>query len=441
MTILSRLAPWILSVLATGLAFSGPETPPRGDPATGASDSSGVPVATAEDNPPVAAKLTASEAPHEIQSLFALGATYVDHKEYPPAELVYQQILRHAQARDVDQRRALLELARVYRQEGAATRAVACYEKFLKSFPDDAAVPTVYLDLGRTLRTLGTFRLALASFYNVINSTMKLSSEGFEEYRTLAKTAQFEIAETHFQEGDFEEASKFFSRLQLLDLAPADRTRAQFKSAYALVLAKDHAKAALALRSYIEQNPDDENMPEARYLLSVSLERLGRDQEAFDAVLALLKVEKAHQAADLKRWVYWQRRAGNQIANEFYEQSNFWSALVIYEALTALPDQETSWQLPALYQAGLCYERLRQYDRARTDYQAVVDACTALRAKDQLVGGLDDVSRMASWRLQQLTWTEKLDRQTTQLFRTIPSATHDAHDPSGSTAKPSQVVR
>jgi tetratricopeptide (TPR) repeat protein len=437
MTLLFRVSPWIQSLVAAGLALIGPGTPLQGDP-VGAAPVSGAPVAVAAAPAPMAGNAPASEAPHEIQSLFNLGVTYVEHKDYPAAEVVYQQVLRHAQARGADQRQALLALAKVYRQEGATTRAVACYEKFLKAFPDDAAVPTVYLDLGRTLRTLGSFRLALASFYNVINSTMKLSSEGFEDYRTLAKTAQFEIAETHFQEGEFEEASKYYSRLQLLDLAPADRIRAQFKAAYALVLANDHAKAVAALRTFIEQNPDDENMPEARYLLSVSLQRLGHEQEAFDTVLALLKAERAHQSGDLKRWAYWQRRTGNQIANEFYEQGNFWSALVIYEALTGLPDQEASWRLPALYQAGLCYERLRQFDRARTDYQAVVDACTALRAKDQLANGLDDVARMAAWRLQQLAWTEKLDLQTTQLFHTIPPA---SHDPSGPSAKPSQVVR
>ena len=394
--------------------------------------------ASPEEAGPVAARPPDREAPEEIKSLFKLGGSYVDRKEYGPAEVVFQQILRHAQAREADQRRALLSLAKVYRQEGATTRAVACYEKFLKAFPDDAAVPTVYLDLGRALRALGTFRLALASFYSVINSTMKLSSEGFEDYRTLAKTAQFEIAETHFQEGNFDEASKYFSRLQLLDLAPGDRIRAQFKAAYALVLAKDEAKAVAALRLFIEQNPDEENVPEARYLLSVSLARMGHDQEAFDAVIALLKAERTRQTADPKRWVYWQRRTGNQIANEFYEQGNFWSALVIYEALTALPDQEIGWRLPALYQAGLCYERLRQYDRARANYQAVVDACAALPTKDQPASGMEDVNRMASWRLQQLAWTERLDLQTTRLFHTIPPATHD---PSGSTAKPSQVVR
>jgi TolA-binding protein len=243
-----------------------------------------------------------------------------------------------------------------------------------------------------------------------------------------------EIAETHFQEGDFAEASKYFSRLQLLDLAPADRDRTQFKSAYALVLAKDDAKAVEALRMFIDQNPDDENGPEARYLLSVSLQRLGHDQEAFDTVLALLKAEKAHQSVDPRRWAYWQRRTGSQIANGFYNQGNYWSALVIYEALAALSGKEPSWQLPALYQSGLCYERLRQYDRAREDYQKVADTRAALPAKDQL----DDVARMASWRLQQLSWMEKLDLQTALLFHAVPST---AHDPSESPAKPSQVVR
>jgi tetratricopeptide (TPR) repeat protein len=352
--------------------------------------------------------------------------------------VVYQQILRHAQAREKDQHTALLELARVYRLEGATTRAVACYEKFLKSFPDDPAVPEVYLDLGRALRTLGTFRLALASFYSVINSTMKVQADGFEKYRTVAKTAQFEIAETHFEEGDFEEASKYFSRLELLDLAPADRARAQFKAAYALVLAKDQAKAVESLKAFLRQNPDDGNVPEARYLLSVALQRMGHDQEAFDTAITLLKAEKTRQSTDPRQWAYWQRRTGNQIANGFYEQGNFWSALVIYEALAELSVQEPAWQLPALYQSGLCYERLRQYDRAREDYKKVADTCAAQAAKDQSTNGLDDVARMASWRLQQLAWMEKLDVQTSLLFHSIPST---GHDPSESTAKPSQVVR
>ena len=439
MTKLLCPVPWIRPLTAAGLVMLGWGASLRGEPESPAAVATAAPPTAAAAEPvQTATKNPGAQIPHEIQSLFNLGATYVDRKEYPAAEVVYQQILRHAEAREKDQQNALLELGRVYRLEGATTRAVACYEKFLKSFPDDPAVSEVYLDLGRALRTLGTFRLALASFYSVINSTMKVPVDGFDKYRTVAKTAQFEIAETHFQEGDFEEASKYFSRLELLDLAPADRARAQFKAAYSLVLAKEQARAVEALRSFLQQNPDDENVPEARYLLSVALQRLGHDQEAFDIAIALLKSEKTRQSADPRQWAYWQRRTGNQIANGFYEQGNFWSALVIYEAVAQLSGQEPTWQLPALYQSGLCYERLRQYDRAREDYKKVVTACAALLAKDKTATGVDDVARMSSWRLQQLDWMEKLDVQTSLLFHSIPST---VHDPSESTAKPSQVVR
>ena len=64
-------------------------------------------------------------------------------------------------------------------------------------------------------------------------------------------------------------------------------------------------------------------------------------------------------------------------------------------------------QLSPEFQRNL-ESRLRQYERAREDYQKVVDACAAPAAKNQPAAGLDDVSRMASWRLQQLAWMEKL---------------------------------
>ncbi len=68
--------------------------------------------------------------------------------------------------------------------------------------------------------------MAINRFYSVLNSTLKLPPDAFDHYQLLAKTAQFEIAETHFETGNFAEAGKFFGRLRLLDLAPVDRARA-----------------------------------------------------------------------------------------------------------------------------------------------------------------------------------------------------------------------
>ncbi len=311
----------------------------------------------------------------EIQSLFNLGSTYTDRKEYQSAEIAYGQILQNGTATPEERRRALLTLARLFQTTDANTRAAACYEKYLKEFPDDGNAPRVYLELGRTLRALGAYQLALARFYSVINTTLRLSEDGADHYRTLAKTAQYEIAETYYVEGNYEEAGRYFARIQLLDLAPADRARAAFKTAAAHVRAKDFAGAEKALRTFLDQYPDDANAPEARYLLSVTLRRLHRSDEALTVVLDLLRQESGRKQADPRRWAYWQRRTGNQLANDFYEDGAYWSALTVYEALTELSTGDPAWRLPALYQAGLCYERLGQYPHAKTDYEAVVAGC------------------------------------------------------------------
>jgi len=371
-------------------------------------------------------------ANRDLQSLFNLGSTYTDRKDFKSAEIAYEQILRSPAATRDDQRAALLTLARLFRTMDANTRAAACYEKFLKEFPDDGNAPLVNLELGRALRAMGAYQIALARFYSVINSTLRLSEQGADQYRALAKTAQYEIAETHFEEGDFAAASKYFSRIQLLDLAEGDRTRAQFKAATALVLSKDYAGAERALRAFLDQNPGDENVAEARFLLSVSLGKLGRGGEALDVVLALLRQESARKDSDPRRWAYWQRRTGNQLANSFYEDGGYWSALTIYEALADLSKDNAEWRLPALYQAGLCYERLGQFDHAGANYQAVADGCAAVPPAER--PGVEDVGRMAAWRLLHLGWRQQADTQIALLFGTIPDKSHEGPKPVGETS-------
>src|SRR5690606_4071359 len=150
----------------------------------------------------------------------------------------------------------LLGLAHMHRKQRSLTKAAAIYERYLRDYPADDRVPDALLDLGRTLRDMGAPRLAIARFYSVINSTLKLPTDsGFDHYQTLAKTEQFEVAETHFQTGNFAEANKFFSRLRMLDLAPVDRARAHFKAAYSLHLAEDFDSAVTSLRAFLEQWP------------------------------------------------------------------------------------------------------------------------------------------------------------------------------------------
>jgi TolA-binding protein len=396
--------------------------------------------AQADDGKTSSSEPPADDPRREIIGLQNLGVSLTDRGDWDAGEIAFRQILTSPRANKKDLENALLGLARVYRRQGSLTKAAAVYERYLKDYPNAAAVPDALLELGRTQRALGADQLALTHFYNVINSTLKLTSENSEHYQVLAKTAQFEIAETHFQEGNFAEANKFYSRLQLLDLAPADRARAHFKSAEALYRGKDYEGAVKKVNSYLQEWPQDENVPEARYLLSLSLRALGRKQEALDATLALLRTEQA--AKDPKHWAYWQRKTGNQLANDFFQGGDTMNALIIYQGLETL-SSEPEWRLPVSYQMGLCYERMRLYDRATTAYQSIIDSVKSPTAESTPAATpdnakvanpeLSELARMAAWRLGQLNWNTQTERQLAAVFTaspdTMPKSAPEPHAP------------
>ena len=348
----------------------------------------------------------------EIQSMLKLGASLTERGDYDAAEIAYRQVMRGRGVPLNDIKTALLGLARMHRRQGALTKAAAIYESFLKEYPEDVRTPDALLELGRTIRGLGTYNLAITRFYSVINSTLKLPGEGFEHYQLLAKTAQFEIAETYFQAGNFAEATKFFTRLRLLDLAPADRARAHFKAAYAQHLEGKSSDAVTTLRAYLEQWPDDENVPEARYLLAVSLRQLNRPQEAFIVTLELLRTAQSKLAADPKRWAYWQRRTGNQLANDFFAAGDILNAQAIYGGLVEL-SPDPAWRLPITYQIALCQERLGNAELALATYRKIVEVAGPAPAAE-----LTELVRMSNWRISHLDWNSQTSRQITSLFET-----------------------
>jgi len=392
-------------------------------------------------HPPAKQKSATSE---EVASLLRIGQAKIEQGDYVSSELAFRQVLAEKATPEQDHA-ALMGLARTYRKKTEFTKAAAVYETLIKQAPDDPELPVVYLELGRTLRALGAYKPAITRFYSVINSTLKLPENNPDSYRQLARTAQFEIAETYFQSGDYEQANRFFSRLKLLDLAPEDRARAHFKSVYALVLAGEHEKAVAGFRAYLDQNPNDENVPEARYLLATSLRQLGRFNESLTVALELLRAEKKYVQSDPKRWTYWQRKTGNQLANQFYEQGDFGSALVIYQNLANI-SPEPAWRLPVVYQIGLCSERLRMFDRAKECYETIVDNAKPSTADGARRQELVDLFEMADWRLKHLVWEQTTDHQLATIFplqneRTTALTTATAHDTNGSPAKPPVLVR
>ena len=166
------------------------------------------------------------------------------------------------------------------------------------------------------------------------------------------------------------------------------------------------------LNLFLEQWPDDDNIPEARYMLATSLRALKRPQDAFAATLKLLRTEKTRVAANPKRWAYWQRRTGNQLANDFFEDGDILNAQAIYAGLSALSD-DPAWQLPVTYQLGLCYERLGVALQAHASYQKIIDG-----VKDGAPASFLELKRLAAWRIGELDWHEAMNRKVTDLMVT-----------------------
>ena len=388
----------------------------------------------AENMAPAAAATGTAALAAEARGLLALGTRLTERGDYPAAEIAFRQVLQSSDASTAEQQEALIGIARMYRKQGVYPKAAAIYEKFLKEFADDVRRPALLLELGRTLRAMGAYKLALSRFYAVINSTLKLPPDGFEEYQQLAKTAQFEIAETHFESGNYAEAGKFFSRLRLLDLAPIDRARAHFKAGFALQLSGDNENSIRTLRDFLAQWPRDEHAGEARYLLASTLWKLNRRDEALAVTLELFRSEHARAGEDARRWAYWQRRTGNQLANEFFQAGEARNALVIYLGLAGVAPDAT-WRLPVLYQAALCYERLRAVPQARETYQRIL----AEMPQENVPADLAEIARMAAWRVEHLARSAQTELKLGAFFATIPPPTPpppppSADDSSGSPA-------
>lgn len=357
--------------------------------------------------PPAPSAGTHDQRGEEYAGLMRIAEKKLSGKDAEAAIFAAREALKLARGEEAAP--AQLSLARAYRVAGDGVKAVATYEHLLDEFPDWSGAPIALLELGRALRELGAPRLAIARFYSVIQSTLRLPEAETEQYRRLVRTAQFEIAETHFQTGNSPEAIRFFRRLDALDLAPADRARARFRTAQAQLLSGDRPGAVLTLDRMLARDGEAAEAAEARFTLAKIHAEEGRRDEALRVTLELLRTTSAE--ADAASWREWQRRAGNFLARRFKEEGEIHSALLLYRAL-ALLDPAPSWRAPALYEVGLCLEQLQQAREARAVYAELV----ALIEESPDPGALAaELSRMAKWRGEQLEWAGRAEAEIRRL--------------------------
>jgi TolA-binding protein len=313
---------------------------------------------------------------------------------------------------------ALLELALTALEEKDFARAQQILSQFVQRYPSDSSVPEILLRQGQIYRQMGANRMALAKFYAVMTAALSLKTDSFQHYREVVAQAQTEIAETFYRQGDFSEAADFLGRLLKQEPSRRDQALIRLKLIRCLSQLQRHADVITEAQEFLARQSDSSDQAEVRFHLVTALKAQRRVPEARTQLLQLLQPSPADGARPLRGWLYWQQRAGNEIANQLYNEADFANAIDVYAALLHLSDS-LSWRVPVLYQIGLINERLQQPQKAAATYAEIAAAGKQV-SSSQNIGGLKLVIEMAQWRAQRLAWLDKTEQATHALTAEPP---------------------
>jgi tetratricopeptide (TPR) repeat protein len=304
-------------------------------------------------------------------------------------------------------RGALFELALLAQEQKQLARAQQILAQYLKLFSQDPSVPEVLLRQGLIYRQMGTPNLAITKFYAVMNTSLGLKLEQFDYYKRLVLLAQTEIADTYYEQGKYAEAADFFGRILKQDSVELNRAQIHFKLIRCLSGLGKHAQVVPQCDVFFEKYPDAAELPELRFLCATSLKQIGRTSDALRQVLKLLESQETTARTDPGNWLYWQQRAGNDIANQLYLEGDYLNALELYRQLAEM-NQTAEWQLPVWYQIGLIYERLSQPQKAVEMYDSILARQKTL-AGLELPASVKTVVDMAKWRKDQISWHDRAE--------------------------------
>jgi tetratricopeptide (TPR) repeat protein len=297
-----------------------------------------------------------------------------------------------------------------------------------------------------------------------MSTVVSLQLKDISTYRSLVLLAQTEIADTFMMAGQFDRAADYYRRV--LKLGDLDLNEAQVrlklvKSVYEL---KDWKGVLAEGQQCIEKAALSSQVAEVRFLMAEANKKLGMYQEAIQQTLELLNTEQERAGKDPDNWAYWQKRTGNKLANELYEQGDYINALLIYETLFKLPGN-AEWHSQALYQIGLIYERMFQPDRASAAYTEIIsqstnaapvlnnvakssaaystnltpsvqppsatseNKATSQTPAQPVSSGLNLIREMAQWRLDNLRWDRNVNQEVQKIF--LPKASPPTNRTSG----------
>ncbi len=304
---------------------------------------------------------------------------------------------------------ANLTLARSFRRNQDWGQAIPLYEAYILDNPHSPELPMALLELGRTYAQAGANEAALSRFYSVLDMAVNQESASLTQGREVAYSAQYEIAQTQMALGRYAQAARLFRGMRKLPLIDVDRANIYLSCARALKLAGDKPGAAEEYQTLLQSFSDSPDAPAARFELAVVYAELGRRDDAVREVLSLFERQKGSGGSSDEMWRYWQRRAGNQLANMFYSAGNLPEAAELYGKLLQLSGDER-WRWSLLYQVGLVAEQMKDFAKAKVAFTELAAA-----KAEGLSAEVAELPKLARWRLEHLQWAERMDAELTSL--------------------------
>jgi tetratricopeptide (TPR) repeat protein len=224
-------------------------------------------------------------------------------------------------------------------------------------------------------------------------------------YKKLVLQSQVEIADTYYLEGSYLEAADFFGRLLKTEAAGLNKPQIHLKLIRSLSCLTNHVETVAKAQVFLDIYRDSTDVPEVRFMLASALKQVGRNQDSMKQVLLLLQSQQENVQKNPETWIYWQQKAGNEIANQLYKEGDYLNALEIYLSLADL-NKSAGWQLPVWYQTALVYEQLQQWQKATDMYGRILDRqkeVTDAESSPSILSLFD----MARWRKDYIAWMEK----------------------------------
>jgi tetratricopeptide (TPR) repeat protein len=301
----------------------------------------------------------------------------------------------------------------VLQESGDLVGAQNKYLEYTAEFRSHPSKVEVQLRQGLLYREMGMMGLALSKFGSVVSSALDLRVGDLERMERLVLRAKAEVGETYFLQGKYAEAASSFSRLLKQDSPLLNREALSYKLIQSLHRAQDTPGAVEQGQRFLVEFGGSEMEPEVRYILAKEFKLLGRAVDAKREILSLLQAESGRSRKDPAKWIYWQKLAGNEMANQLYAEGDFVATRTVYEHLAAL-DNSAAWQVPVWYQLGLVYERLGQRAKALEMYGDVLERETELTGAS-LTPSLGAVIEMARWRKDAVGWMEKAEGEVASL--------------------------